>query len=122
MSNDSWNGGTGNWNVAGNWSNGLPAIYDTATATSGEVDVTDTESVGGVSFSGAALLQINGGYLSVGAGQLGSAVNSFILGSAGAVLTGSYSVLAVSNYLTESWPRLFGQRPAEIRWIPAGLC
>ena len=22
----------------------------------------------------------------------------------------------------ESWRRLFGQRPAEIKWIPAGLC
>jgi hypothetical protein len=24
--------------------------------------------------------------------------------------------------VTESWPRLFGQRPAEIRWITAGVC
>ncbi|MHC2711246.1 alkanesulfonate monooxygenase SsuD/methylene tetrahydromethanopterin reductase-like flavin-dependent oxidoreductase (luciferase family) [Bradyrhizobium diazoefficiens] len=23
---------------------------------------------------------------------------------------------------TESWPRLFGQRPAGFKWIPAGLC
>ncbi|WP_375791435.1 hypothetical protein ACE102_47755 (plasmid) [Bradyrhizobium sp. vgs-9] len=22
----------------------------------------------------------------------------------------------------ESWPRLFGQRPAGFKWIPAGLC
>ncbi|MGC0392831.1 hypothetical protein [Bradyrhizobium sp. USDA 241] len=24
--------------------------------------------------------------------------------------------------LLESWPRLFGQRPAGFKWIPAGLC
>ena len=24
--------------------------------------------------------------------------------------------------LVESWPRLFGQRPAGFKWIPAGLC
>ncbi|MEY9237887.1 hypothetical protein ABIF68_011089 [Bradyrhizobium japonicum] len=23
---------------------------------------------------------------------------------------------------TQSWPRLFGQRPAGFKWIPAGLC
>ncbi len=22
----------------------------------------------------------------------------------------------------QSWPRLFGQRPAGFKWIPAGLC
>ncbi|MGC0391893.1 hypothetical protein ACVIU7_002871 [Bradyrhizobium liaoningense] len=22
----------------------------------------------------------------------------------------------------KSWPRLFGQRPAGFKWIPAGLC
>ncbi|WP_166216893.1 hypothetical protein [Bradyrhizobium septentrionale] len=23
---------------------------------------------------------------------------------------------------SQSWSRLFGQRPAKIKWIPAGLC
>ncbi|MCP1742013.1 hypothetical protein ABIF65_002820 [Bradyrhizobium japonicum] len=23
---------------------------------------------------------------------------------------------------SQSWPRLFGQRPAGFKWIPAGLC
>ncbi|MEY9418479.1 ABC-type glycerol-3-phosphate transport system substrate-binding protein [Bradyrhizobium japonicum] len=25
-------------------------------------------------------------------------------------------------FVEESWPRLFGQRPAGFKWIPAGLC
>ncbi|MHC2273744.1 hypothetical protein ACVME8_000355 [Bradyrhizobium diazoefficiens] len=25
-------------------------------------------------------------------------------------------------HVYESWPRLFGQRPAGFKWIPAGLC
>ncbi|MHC2388423.1 hypothetical protein ACVMFA_007490 [Bradyrhizobium liaoningense] len=25
-------------------------------------------------------------------------------------------------FVKESWPRLFGQRPAGFKWIPAGLC
>ncbi|MGO8738463.1 Hint domain-containing protein, partial [Rhodoblastus sp.] len=100
MSNDNWNVGAGNWNVTSNWSGGLPAQYDTAAATSGTVEVTDYETVGGISFSGSALLQIDGGDLIVGVSQLGDAGNSFILGSAGAVLTGSNSVLAITNELT----------------------
>jgi hypothetical protein len=24
--------------------------------------------------------------------------------------------------MRQSWPRLFGQRPAGFKWIPAGLC
>jgi hypothetical protein len=24
--------------------------------------------------------------------------------------------------IRQSWPRLFGQRPAGFKWIPAGLC
>ncbi|MGY3396472.1 hypothetical protein ACVWW6_009063 [Bradyrhizobium sp. USDA 3311] len=27
-----------------------------------------------------------------------------------------------SPYVAQSWPRLFGQRPAGFKWIPAGLC
>ncbi|MHC2292409.1 hypothetical protein [Bradyrhizobium barranii] len=29
---------------------------------------------------------------------------------------------AVKRDVEESWPRLFGQRPAGFKWIPAGLC
>ncbi|MGC0387859.1 hypothetical protein [Bradyrhizobium sp. USDA 241] len=31
-------------------------------------------------------------------------------------------VLVALVCLVESWPRLFGQRPAGFKWIPAGLC
>ncbi|MHC2810092.1 hypothetical protein ACVMII_009899 [Bradyrhizobium diazoefficiens] len=27
-----------------------------------------------------------------------------------------------TNPVEKSWPRLFGQRPAGFKWIPAGLC
>ncbi|MGC0388437.1 IS256 family transposase [Bradyrhizobium sp. USDA 241] len=30
--------------------------------------------------------------------------------------------LAIRNAGIQSWPRLFGQRPAGFKWIPAGLC
>jgi hypothetical protein len=100
MANDNWNGSSDNWNNPADWSGGLPAAYDTAVATGGVVSVTDSESVGGVNFSGGAELLINGGYLDVGAGTLGANVNSFILGPAGAVLTGSFSVLEVGSYVT----------------------
>ncbi|MHC2585295.1 type IV secretory pathway VirB10-like protein [Bradyrhizobium diazoefficiens] len=29
---------------------------------------------------------------------------------------------AKEDFFNESWPRLFGQRPAGFKWIPAGLC
>ncbi|BAR63254.1 hypothetical protein ACFLEY_47975 (plasmid) [Bradyrhizobium sp. YCK136] len=31
-------------------------------------------------------------------------------------------VFAIVVPVTQSWPRLFGQRPAGFKWIPAGLC
>ncbi|MHC2385087.1 hypothetical protein ACVMFA_006310 [Bradyrhizobium liaoningense] len=30
--------------------------------------------------------------------------------------------LRLSGVRDKSWPRLFGQRPAGFKWIPAGLC
>ncbi|MEY9229464.1 hypothetical protein ABIF68_008672 [Bradyrhizobium japonicum] len=29
---------------------------------------------------------------------------------------------ALRGFRDQSWPRLFGQRPAGFKWIPAGLC
>ncbi|MEY9741204.1 hypothetical protein ABIF65_000578 [Bradyrhizobium japonicum] len=34
----------------------------------------------------------------------------------------STGVAATPDQSKESWPRLFGQRPAGFKWIPAGLC
>ncbi|MHC2284219.1 hypothetical protein [Bradyrhizobium barranii] len=30
--------------------------------------------------------------------------------------------LTSNGGVMQSWPRLFGQRPAGFKWIPAGLC
>ncbi|WP_225164698.1 PAS domain-containing protein [Bradyrhizobium sp. BRP56] len=32
------------------------------------------------------------------------------------------AVEGIVQSIMESWPRLFGQRPAGFKWIPAGLC
>ncbi|MEY9229843.1 hypothetical protein ABIF68_009168 [Bradyrhizobium japonicum] len=29
---------------------------------------------------------------------------------------------SAAEAIAKSWPRLFGQRPAGFKWIPAGLC
>ena len=34
----------------------------------------------------------------------------------------SYSIHEVTRFGWQSWLRLFEQRPAEVKWIPAGLC
>ncbi|MCP1749090.1 VIT1/CCC1 family predicted Fe2+/Mn2+ transporter [Bradyrhizobium japonicum] len=42
---------------------------------------------------------------------------------AGAMSMAAGEYVSVSSQSdTESWPRLFGQRPAGFKWIPAGLC
>ncbi|MEY9394941.1 beta-lactamase superfamily II metal-dependent hydrolase [Bradyrhizobium japonicum] len=35
---------------------------------------------------------------------------------------GAYTLSTEHSHIRKSWPRLFGQRPAGFKWIPAGLC
>jgi hypothetical protein len=66
--------------------------------------------------------------LIVGVAAAAATRNDVLIAGIAGLVAGAMS-MAAGEYVsvssqsdTESWPRLFGQRPAGFKWIPAGLC
>jgi hypothetical protein len=107
-----WNGGSGDWSVAGNWTpNGVPGASDTATVNSGGVtlnaDTTaGTLNLGGGTLNGSGTLTVNG-TLTWTAGVMSGAGRTVIAGGAtlnvsnpGAI---TLSVRTLENGGTVNW-------------------
>jgi len=91
-------GATGNWNVAGNWSGGVPGAGDNAIIPDGKtcyVNVSDARA-GAFTVQGAGVLSVNSSCM------LEIDNNSSVNATGGVLLTGSGSTLRISGNLTIS--------------------
>lgn len=83
-----WTGGTGTWNVAGNWTAGVPgagatALIDSGVAASSAAHVTATTSVGTLNISAGDAVTATGGTLTINT----ALINAGTLSSAGGTVS-----------------------------------
>ena len=93
-----WKGGTGNWDSS-NWSTGhAPGVADTASISTGTVDVTNYNDIAlGLAVTGGTL-DITG-QLAIGSGTIGGARGA-ISNSGGTILVDTYGSLTAGMYVT----------------------
>ncbi len=100
MSTVTWKGGVGNWDGS-NWSTGqAPGVGDTASVSTGIVDVTNyTDNALGLSLTGGTIAVA--GQLAVGTGTLGQRTGA-ITNSGGTLSVADFGSITVGQYVTSA--------------------